>query len=296
MIETHFSGLKNVFQCNKIFFYQNKLLYIFNLEIHIFWTTFEAHCLNRKDYIQMAKARKDSPEKESKDLTPILDPIDTSSLPDKVEVKLIKYFIGNKMQPGDKIPRELELADTLGVSRTVVREALLRLRMVGLVESKKRRGAILANPDLFSLFQKALYPNLMDSESLKEIFEMRMVLEIGMADLIMERKTEEDIEELEDLVKDDPLESGSYIFEVDYEIAFHGKLYDMTGNNTLKRFQKLLLPVFQYVNESGLLKKQFSTEKFVSHQAIVEAIKSGDAKKLREALRGHFDNHFQRIF
>jgi GntR family transcriptional regulator, transcriptional repressor for pyruvate dehydrogenase complex len=61
-----------------------------------------------------------------------LKTIDTSSLVDKVEKKLVDILQQKKLKVGDSIPKELELAETLGVSRTVVREALLRLRMMGL--------------------------------------------------------------------------------------------------------------------------------------------------------------------
>src|SRR5690348_10434353 len=90
-----------------------------------------------------------------------LEPIDTSSLVDKVEIQLIKFFLSNNYHPGDTIPKELDLANSLQVSRTVIREALLRLRMTGLIESKKHRGAILTNPDLLSLLQKTLYPTML---------------------------------------------------------------------------------------------------------------------------------------
>src|SRR5699024_1963704 len=114
-------------------------------------------------------------------------------------------------------PREIDLAESLGVSRTVIREALLRLRMTGLIESKKRRGAILKNPDLLSLLQKTLYPTMMDEGTLKDIFEMRLVMEIGMADLIFHRVKPEDITELRKIVKDEPKDTESFIFEIDQE-------------------------------------------------------------------------------
>lgn len=66
--------------------------------------------------------------------------VDHSSLVDQVEENLIDYLIDNNFKAGDALPKEIELASTLQVSRTVVREALLRLRMIGLVESKKKEG------------------------------------------------------------------------------------------------------------------------------------------------------------
>jgi DNA-binding FadR family transcriptional regulator len=225
-----------------------------------------------------------------------LEPIDSSSLVDKVELKLIHFFLDNQLQPGDSIPKELHLAETFKVSRTVIREALLRLRMTGLIESKKKKGAVLSNPDLLSLLQKTLYPTMLDSKTLRDIFEMRLVLEIGMADLIFHRVTPEDISELEHIIRHEPSKSAGYLFDVPHEIAFHGKLYEITGNETLKRFQKMLLPVFQYVHESGLLKKEIKVKRYVSHKKLVEIIKKGTPEDFREAMRRHLENHFERLF
>ena len=64
--------------------------------------------------------------------------VDTSSLVDKVEASLVELLQERKLKVGDVIPKEVELAEALGVSRTVVREALTRLRIMGLIESKKK--------------------------------------------------------------------------------------------------------------------------------------------------------------
>ena len=61
--------------------------------------------------------------------------IERSSLVDKVEANLIGLLKQKKLKVGDSIPTELELTEKLNVSRTVIREALMRLRMMGLIES-----------------------------------------------------------------------------------------------------------------------------------------------------------------
>jgi GntR family transcriptional repressor for pyruvate dehydrogenase complex len=222
--------------------------------------------------------------------------IDTSSLVDKVEKNLIELFIDKNYKVGDSIPKELELAEALGVSRTVIREALLRLRMIGLIDSKKRRGAVLTSPDLVSILEKSMNPQILDNTTLKEIFEMRLSLEIGMADLIINRVKPEDIVELKQIVAREPLETSHEIFMIDQEIKFHGKLYDITGNETLKKFQKMLLPVFAYVHKSGLLKKNVELKEFVSHAGLIALIEKGTAEKLRNGMRNHLENHFARLF
>lgn len=222
--------------------------------------------------------------------------IDTSSLVDKVEMSLINTLIQGGFKVGDAIPKETELASTLGVSRTVIREALARLKMIGLIESKKHRGAVVTNPDLLALLEKRMIPQVLDHTTLREIFELRLALEIGIADFVMERVTKEDIEELKGIVGSEPDLSSTVQFQIEHEIKFHGKLYEISGNETFKKFQNLLLPVFEHVHSSGLLKKDASVKKYVSHKGLVDIIEHGSAEMLRNGMRNHLDNHFARIF
>ncbi len=101
-------------------------------------------------------------------------PLENLSLVDKVELRLIDFFKENNLVPGDAIPKEMEFAQSLGVSRTVVREALMRLRTLGLVESKKHRGMILTQPDVIDNFERVLDPTLLGNETLKNLFELRV--------------------------------------------------------------------------------------------------------------------------
>jgi DNA-binding FadR family transcriptional regulator len=225
-----------------------------------------------------------------------LQSLDKSSLVDKVESKLVELLQKRKLKVGDSIPKEIELAATLGVSRTVIREALMRLRMMGLIDSKKKKGAVITSPDLFGMLGKSMNPHILDQETLKEIFELRLVLEIGMADFLFQRVTKEDIAELKQIVKNEPPAAQYHVFNINHEIAFHGKLYEITGNETLKKFQRMLLPVFDYVHKSGLIKKQPLLKTFTSHKALVNILEKGTPEEFRNGMRSHLENHFARIF
>ncbi|MEJ8818677.1 FadR/GntR family transcriptional regulator [Lacibacter sp. H407] len=222
--------------------------------------------------------------------------IETSSLVDKVEANLVGLLQQQKLKVGDSIPKEIELAEALGVSRTVIREALLRLRMMGLIESKKKKGSVITSPDIFGNLSKSMNPHILDPGTLKEVFEIRLVLEIGMADFLFHRITKTDIKELKQIVANEPPAAQDHLFNVEHEIAFHGKLYEITGNETMKKFQKMLLPVFDYVHNSGLLKKQTALKTFVSHKELVEILENGTPEQFRNGMRNHLENHFARIF
>ncbi|MCK7555515.1 winged helix-turn-helix domain-containing protein [Chitinophaga sedimenti] len=67
-----------------------------------------------------------------------IKPISSKSMAEQVEQSLREYFAREAFKPGDPLPTELELAAALGVSRNVVREALSRFKMLGIIESKRR--------------------------------------------------------------------------------------------------------------------------------------------------------------
>ncbi|ETZ23174.1 FadR/GntR family transcriptional regulator [Pedobacter sp. V48] len=223
------------------------------------------------------------------DLSKDLAPIASITMADVVEVKLREYLKKKSFLPGDALPKELELAEALGVSRNVLREALSRLRMLGMIETKKKRGMVLARPDILGTFERVLDPLIIDKETLQDIFELRLVLEMGLADLIYVRKTDKDIAELENIAKKEVNLDNS--FRIKNEIAFHGKLYEMSGNDTLKRFQIMLLPIFDYV---VTLEKKPTRGK-INHMDLVQILKTGSKADFKKGMEAHLKPHFDRL-
>lgn len=225
-----------------------------------------------------------------------LKTLDTSSLVDKVEDQIINLIRSLDMQVGDSLPREVDLAERLGVSRTVIREALTRLRTMGLVETKKKQGAVLTNPDVLLPLRKIFHPSILDESTLRDIFEMRLALEMGMSDFVVQRVTDKDIEDLERIVDRENSEVDSDVSDIASELAFHGKLYSISQNKLLLDMQSLLIPTFQYVNESGMLQDKKKNSNFVSHRGLVEVLKTKDVEAFRLAMRNHLINHLDKIF
>lgn len=221
--------------------------------------------------------------------------IDTSSLVDKAEQSIIDYIQLNNLQVGDVLPKELDLAEYLGVSRTVIREALLRLKTIGLVESKKHKGAIITNPDVLGSFKKIFHPSILCPDTLRDLFEMRLALEVGIADFIINKITDQDIIELENLSETIVSGDTALPWSIEDEKKFHGKLYEISGNGMLLELQDMLIPIFNYVHQSGILEKPIVKGEFISHKELVEVIKKKDANAYRQAIRIHLNNHFERI-
>ena len=209
----------------------------------------------------------------------------------------MEYLKRNKFSTGDPLPKETELAEYLGVSRNIVREALSRLRMLGIVESKKRKGMVLTEPDLLSGVERVLDPSILSDQALKNIFELRLVLEVGMGDLIFARLNEDDLEILEDIAQreaKDP-KTTSLKVRLNYEIEFHSKLYEMSGNDTLKRFQKMLLPVFNYMMEVEAKLEKKPEKGNIDHFDLIETLRTGTPAQFRENMREHLTPHYERL-
>lgn len=224
-------------------------------------------------------------------LNKVLDPILQTTMVDIVEIKLREFLKKESFKPGDSLPKELELAEALGVSRNVLREALSRLRMLGMVSTKKKVGMVLTCPDILVSFERVLDPLIIDSSTLQDIFEIRLTLEVGLADLLYLRKTKKDIDELEKIAKSQKSTNGKHIFRIKNEIAFHGKIYQMTGNSTLQRFQNMLLPVFGYI---VTLEKELLVGT-VTHVDLVNILKNGSKEEFRRGMLAHLQYHFAQL-
>ncbi|MBJ7879790.1 FadR/GntR family transcriptional regulator [Gelidibacter salicanalis] len=227
-----------------------------------------------------------------------LKPLTNLTLVDKVEISITEYIKNNNLKVGDAIPKEMEFAETLGVSRTVIREALTRLRTIGIIDSKKHKGMVLSQPDIIKNFEKVIETNLLGDRALKDIFELRLILEMGMVDLVFARKTDADLVELTEIVERmEKNQPEAHVFSLQNEVAFHGKLYEMSGNRTLKRVQHILLPVFKYVHDYKLLdaKTYKYSKKFVTHRDLLNYLQANDIKKFRKGLALHLEPHFERV-
>lgn len=224
----------------------------------------------------------------------ILAPVTSITMTDQVEERLLEYLKQRNLKPGDQIPKEIELVEALGVSRSVVREAMSRLRMLGLIDVRKRRGTVMSEPDIFSGMERLLKPHFLGHGSLMQLFQIRLMLEVGLGDFLFDKMTDNDIDMLKDIVK----EEGNAITKSDKvkaDTLFHSALYMITGNDTLIRFQKMLLPLFQYITDYNAHLESPAPPSPVTHSDLISILQNGNPEKFRAAMKAHFEPHYKII-
>lgn len=218
----------------------------------------------------------------------------TVTLVDQVEDKLLNYLKEKDLRAGDPIPNELELAAALGVARSVLREALSRLKMMGMIESRTRRGMVLREPSILGGMKRVVDPRILSEESLFDILGFRIALEIGICSDLFRNITSEDIAELEEIVKMGIVFENNEYAPVS-EFRFHAKLYEITGNKTISEFQEIIHPVMIFVkNKFKDLLEPINIEMkenglIVTHADLLNYLKKKDEAGYRKAIELHFE-------
>ena len=218
-------------------------------------------------------------------------------LPARVAGNISKDIISGRLKPGDKLPTEPELAELFGVSRTVVREAIARLRSEGIVRSKQGAGVFVADArqqptlriDQELLADKALFRNL---------FELRAMLEINTAGMAAERRDEKALRALEAALEHLHQVPGATTASVDADLDFHHAIALATGNTFIAAFIRFIS--FQ-IRESIITTRQnrdpqrSATVTYREHAAILNAIRKGNTAAARRAMSNHIANAAKRL-
>ena len=198
-------------------------------------------------------------------------------------------IVGESLCPGDRLPGERQLAEQLGISRTVVREAIRLLSVRGLVEVKPGCGTYIrelspkdAAAPLALLLKLRQCPDLLDN-----VYEVRHMIEIEVAGLAAERATAKDHELMEVTIK----EMAAYIDKpeefITHDLAFHSALAAATHNDL---FSVLLNAISSFWSEAALLAYQVPSaaeDSLTYHRDILRHVKARDSEKARLAMCEH---------
>jgi GntR family transcriptional regulator, transcriptional repressor for pyruvate dehydrogenase complex len=223
----------------------------------------------------------------------LLRPLGTpKSLSAEVVDRLAEQIVSGKIPAGAKLPSEQEMMRGMGVSRTVVREAVAALRARGLVITRQGAGAFVDR-------DTSRQPYVIDPEglgsldSVLDILELRMAVELEAAAIASERATNVQIKAIREAqrVFSRAISSGERAIKEDF--AFHQAIALATQNNRFVEFLqflgRLIIPrqsirSFEG-NPDGPRKYLGQIEK--EHEAIFHAIGTHSPRKAREAMRGH---------
>lgn len=215
------------------------------------------------------------------------------SLTEKVQSELGEKIRNGVFSVGDKLPREKDLVDAFGVSRTVVREALAQLRAEGLIDIRHGVGAFVCEPPARETRIPFLPDDLKKRSDLLELLELRKGVEIEAAGLAAERRSPAQYERIQEAFEAFriALRNNDDASEKDFEL--HRCIAEATNNrfyleflDYISRHATLTASGSLYGGEQSRKLYQLSMLES-EHARLVEAISRRDAEGARTAMRDH---------
>lgn len=222
----------------------------------------------------------------------------TGTLTDRVFEALKQLINGEDFQPGSRLPSELKMAGRFGVSRTVIREAVSRLKSEGLIESRQGSGVFVRDRNMHAPFR--IDPNIMDSiQSVLQVVELRLSLEGEIAALAAKRRTREQMVAIKQALKQIELDEQAGKDGVEADIVFHRSIAEATGN---PHFLALIEFLFNFLIKATLITRSYEATKVAlsqqvkeEHLLIVDAISRQDSEAARQAARQHMEGASRRL-
>lgn len=158
------------------------------------------------------------------------EPLERSTFPERIVEKVRNAIEEGSLQPGDRLPSEIELAETFGVGRTSIREALKALVLMGIL-TRSNAGTFVSKESQTRIREAFAYYLVNRDRNIQNIFEVRRVVEMEVAGLAAERATEDDIIQLKAIQAEAdtiPVEDRNGRNRID--TAFHLAMAKSTGN------------------------------------------------------------------
>lgn len=211
--------------------------------------------------------------------------------------QLLAYLLAGDIRPGQKIPSERKLSEVLGVGRSVVREALKSLTLLGLVEVRQGDGTYLRSTESSLLPDSIEWGLLLSQKRTLDLIEARRYLEEVLVGLAAERRDESDLVALRDLL--DVMREAAAVHDPDRftaaDVAFHLRISQSAGNETLGQVLQGVGTLLR-VWVSRVMHAADSFEPSLNeHIPVFEAIERGDTSAARAAMRSHLDQAFERL-
>ncbi len=220
------------------------------------------------------------------------------SLADTLALRLRDEISSGRFKAGERLPTEQQLAQTYGVSRPIVREAVGRLKHDGLVSSRQGAGAFVAEPGASTVFRLDI-ANFSDKEELRHIVELLMAVEASATERTAARRSEADLATIRTRL--DAMQAAIHRGEpgVDEDVAFHRAIIDATGNPFFRDLSDFLdRRVRNFIRtaraNSARLTGMAQTVQG-EHEAIFEAIAARDPQAARMAAETHLKNAAKRL-
>lgn len=223
-------------------------------------------------------------------------------LPDEIAKNISSAIEAGQLKPGDRLPTEQALSDQFGVARTVVREAISLLKYDGVISARQGVGAFVSQTGQRSAFR--ISPACFEKrKQLVQLLQLRTGVQADASALAATARTSEQLAGINVFLQEmiSAVSHGDDAIErrVDAEFAFYRAITEASANDYYVEFIGMIEAKILENLRSVAIKNAKVTEwgeaVLAEHQAVFDAIRTGDAEMARRTTRDHFERAAQRL-
>ena len=167
---------------------------------------------------------------------------------DLVIDRIKTLLIERKLKPGDLLPSENVLAESVGLGRGTIREAMKILAAFGIIEIRRGDGTYIATSANRKIFDPLIFSLIIANTDSEELIQLREMMEVGVIDLIIKNATDEDIEELKTAHQEMENLVNASVDDLDrlnaFDIEFHRVMARITRNHLVENIYNFVIDIF----------------------------------------------------
>ncbi|MGJ8548953.1 FadR/GntR family transcriptional regulator [Winogradskyella wichelsiae] len=193
------------------------------------------------------------------------------------------------LEPGDKLPSERTLSEKFGVSRGVVREAIQKLELYGLLISRPQSGTFVANIGVTAMNGMIEDILRLEDQDFKALVETRILLELKTVRLASMRRTKVDLENMKSalVAYENKVTHGEDAVQED--LLFHLAIAKASGNATINTFMLMITPeIITNFEKHHVCGKSRALQGIEEHEAIYKAIEQQNPQLAKQKMKDHF--------
>lgn len=219
---------------------------------------------------------------------------DNSTIQNNIIIKIKELINYKNLEPGEKLPSERMLSDKFEVSRSNVREAINKLEFYGILKSMPQSGTFIANIGVIAM--NGMIDDILSlgEPDFKSLVETRILLELKTVRLAALRRTESDLEQIENALnafKNKVLNGEDAVQE---DLLFHLAIAKASGNSSINAFMLKITPeIITNFKKYHVCDVDQSHSAIKEHEAIFEAIKKQNTQEAKQKMKEHFKILYQ---
>ncbi len=199
----------------------------------------------------------------------------------------IQHKVLQDLQPGDLLPPETELAQTFGVSRGSVRDAIRSLELIGLLDRLPGKGTVVRKVSADPTADPLAAALVQQRHRVEELLDVRQIIEPALANRAAVRITAEELGELERILARQQEKVQRHELAIEEDCQFHYNIAMAAENGVMLRILDLLMDLLRETREQSLQSEGRLEQSFASHRRILQALQQHDGRAAEAAMREH---------